>query len=410
MPDRLAQLADAATRLARGESSTPVTLPGDDDVAKLAQALSQIATKLAGRGDSAQELVTDALRELTDIKAALDAHSIVAITDAAGKITYVNDKFCEISQYSREELHGKDHRIINSGHHPKAFFTGLWKTITGGKVWKGEIKNRAKDGSFYWVDTTIYPFRDAKGKPRQYVAIRTDITQRKEDAIRLHFLADELATKNKELETVEREVLAISEDERHRFGRELHDSLGQQLTALELMSHTLARDLKADGSPRAKSANEIARYTREAITQTRRLAHGLAPVTLEAEGLMAALSDLAEVTTAAGTRCEFQYRVPVHLRDLNAATHLYRIAQEAVNNALKHSRATEIIVQLSDLGKLFELSITDNGRGLPRNGSTQSGMGLQIIKHRARMIGGQVAITSAPKSGVRIVCSLPKAP
>ncbi len=137
--------------------------------------------------------------ELSDYKHALDESSIVAITDQKGIIIHANDNFCRISKYTKEELLGKDHRIINSGYHSKEFIRNLWRTISSGNIWKGELKNKAKDGSTYWVDTTIVPFINEHGKPYQYVAIRSDITDRKKAEENLIRYSTALEITNKQL-------------------------------------------------------------------------------------------------------------------------------------------------------------------------------------------------------------------
>jgi two-component system, NtrC family, sensor kinase len=165
----------------------------------------RMITDISDRKQAEAEL-RQTLQELKFEKFALDQSAIVSNTNEFGIITYVNDQFCELFQYSREELIGKTHKIVNSGYHSPEFFKQLWSTIHQGNVWRGEIKNQAKDGTFFWLDTTIVPFLNTRGEPHQYVAIRTDITDRKqaEEAVRLS--ESQLRTKNQELAKALRDV------------------------------------------------------------------------------------------------------------------------------------------------------------------------------------------------------------
>jgi len=217
-----------------------------------------------------------------------------------------------------------------------------------------------------------------------------------------------LAAAEEALRRSEANLLEISEREQRRIGHDLHDGLGQHLAGIELISRVLeekltAKKLKAE----AARAGEIASHVREAISQARLLARGLSPVVLESEGLMSALEELA-VSTGKMFRINsrFECSPPVLVQDHAVATHLYRIAQEAISNAIKHGKAKEVVIRLQAAGQGLILMITDLGVGLPKILPDNKGMGLRIMQYRARMAGGTLVVQQDSGGGTSVICSI----
>ena len=218
-------------------------------------------------------------------------------------------------------------------------------------------------------------------------------------------MAGHLREREREQFRLEREVLEISESERRRIGHDVHDSLGQQLTAASLATNALVGALKNSAPALAPRGEDIGRQIRDAISETRSLSHGLAPVALVADGLMAALNLLAENTSRrGGVKCIFECEKPVEVAGPEIAGHLYRIAQEAVNNALKHAAPSEIRIGLERRAEALLLEVEDDGEGFAENKSPNDGIGLRVMRYRARLLEGALEIGSAPAGGTRISC------
>jgi signal transduction histidine kinase len=217
-----------------------------------------------------------------------------------------------------------------------------------------------------------------------------------------------LRTAQLALEESKTQLLVVSEREQRHFGAELHDGLGQQLTAIELRCQSLKQDLPPSRPDLEKEVAQICQFLRNAISQTRSLAHGLAPLSLDSRGLTDALNSLAlRMSSRHGIQCSFDSPSPIALDNELVTGHLFRIAQEAVNNAVKHSLATEVMIRLIRSSGKLQLEVSDNGKGFPKTPSSSQGIGLQIMRHRTSVIGGELNIISKPGEGVSVICTLP---
>lgn len=361
----------------------------------------------------AQQLAS--IKELADFKAALDEHAIVVTTDVRGMISYVNDKFCAISKYARNELIGQNHRIINSGFHPKTFFTELWKTISSGNIWKGEIKNRAKDGSFYWVDTTIVPFLDARGKPVQYIAIRADISERKRAEQMLLVAKDQAELANHAKDA----FLAT-------MSHEIRTPLTGMLGMLEVLS---LGSLDTDQTQTLKmvwdSSRSLLRIVNDILDWSKieegklELSECSTSIPLLLEEVVNTYSRVASSKSLMLWQRADSRLSSAHLVD---PLRLSQILNNFVSNALKFTTYGEIEVRAELLGQMdsgerIRFSVKDTGVGIAPEVQAQlfqryhqesadtarmyggTGLGLAICRRLAELMDGQVELHSVPGQG-----------
>jgi PAS domain S-box-containing protein len=355
--------------------------------------LSVSEVKLADR-----RLFTGFVRDITERKRAekslLYHAAIVESSDDAiigktldGYITSWNKGAENIFGYVPKEVIGKHISILIPPERANEESDILQKIKAGQSVEHSETLRRRKDGRLIHVSVTISPIRQSDGKIIGASKIARDITERKR---------------------LQEEILEISEREQRRIGHDLHDGLCQHLAAIELMSEVLEKKLTRQSKSAATQVNEIGKNVREVISQTRALARGLSPVTLESDALVSALHELALNTEKMfNLECQFDCDSEVLIHSHAAAIHLFRLAQEAVSNAVQHGKAKHISIQLKADSHRVYLGVSDNGSGIPVEIPKTKGMGLRIMQFRAEMIGGTLVVQRNASGGTSVICSAP---
>jgi PAS domain S-box-containing protein len=391
--------------------------------------------------------VTDSRRamlELQDMRFALDASSIVAITDAGGKISYVNDKFVEISKYPRGELIGKTHRIINSGYHSKEFFKEMWSTIEKGRVWRGDVRNRAKDGSIYWVATTIVPFLDASGKPYQYLAIRNEITARKQAEEALERAVRELA----EMTEKERDRARQLEDANARILEEREKLIqAEKLSSVGLLAAGVAHEIN---NPLAGVMACVKALREETIAADRReeyyeaVRDGLDRIRATVQGLLdyARPRPNTEKTVQPGElvrSCLLLLAPQLRKKNVQVVescdpaleirgdrSQLLQSVMNVLLNAIHASPpGSEVTVgSRPGPGATVDVRITDHGPGIPKEHLSKitdpffttkpegqgTGLGLAVTLGIVQSHGGELLFDTEPGRGTTVILRLPRVP
>jgi PAS domain S-box-containing protein len=330
----------------------------------------------------------EALRESEQrFYAFMDAPLVAAwMKDEQFRYVYVNEAWAKVSGRGLGLVQGKTDFDIWTNAVARQFRANDEMVLASGKMLETFESARTADGQPYHGWIFKFPFTDSSG--RRYIGgMGIEITER----VRL-----------------EQQMTEISQREQRRIGQDLHDGLGQLLTGVALQSKLLAKQLDGESTGAGERAARITKLVNQAIEQTRNMAHLLNPVLQEARGLMAALGGLAvSIHKQLEMDCRFRCPRPVLIHDGSVAEHVYRIAQEAVNNALKHAHARRIVIRLSVSKSSARLTVKDDGRGLSLSHHHHHGMGLHLMRHRAQTIGGSLEVRREGRGGTCVDCVFP---